>query len=258
MSIIIQGRETAFLLLITVVGALAYYMWRASIGKIPKLRKLPQIDVIDEIIGRCVEMGSPLWFLPLNGLLKNSYDAPATLASLSILSYVAKRSAELELEIHVPTMLPMAFNIQQEIVKDAYETAGKSELYDPLKTVLFTPGTSASTMYAVSGLWREKVKGCFLVGRGYINTIQLCEAAARSGALTLGGTDTTHNIPFIVAATDYSLIGEELYAMGAYLSQDPVQTACIAGQDIGKLMAIFLMLIGTIAGLVGFNIASWF
>ncbi len=74
----------------------------------------------------------------------------------------------------------------------------------------------------------------------------------------LGGTDTTHNIPFLVAICDYSIIGEELYALGAYVSQDPTQSSSLAGQDIGKYIAVVLVILGAILATIGINISSIF
>ncbi len=41
-------------------------------------------------------------------------------------------------------------------------------------------------------------------------------------------------MPFFVAASDYCLIGEELFAAAAYLSKDQVQLGSILGQDVSK------------------------
>jgi len=70
----------------------------------------------------------------------------------------------------------------------------------------------------------------------------------------LGATDTTHNIPFLVAICDYSLIGEELYALGAYVSEDPVVASSLAGQDIGKFIAMILIVLGSVLITFGLSI----
>jgi hypothetical protein len=59
-------------------------------------------------------------------------------------------------------------------------------------------------------------------------------------------------LPFFVAACDYTLIGEELFAASAYLSREPKLLGSLKGQDIGgKLvyltLAIIFILIVTIA-----------
>jgi len=257
LSVIIEGRELGFIVLAAIIGSMIYYIRNAIAGKVPKLRRLPQADATDEIVARCVEMGRPCWFLPLQGRLNDPTGAPQTLAAFGILSHVAKISAELGADFHMPTVLPVAFNIQQEIVRQAYEAAGEAERFDPLRTVLYMPH-GPDRMYVVDGLWKEKVKGAFLLGRAMSNAIIFAEAAARAGAMSLAGTADPNQIPFFVACCDYSLIGEELFALGAYFGDDPVLKGSIAGQDIGKYIALVLIVIGVIAGIFGISITQWF
>ncbi|HAF67348.1 MAG TPA: hypothetical protein DCG91_06125 [Clostridiales bacterium UBA9857] len=53
-------------------------------------------------------------------------------------------------------------------------------------------------------------------------------------------------MPFLVVASDYCLIGEEIYAASAYLSQNPVELAIVKGQDIAKAVVIGLMCLGSV------------
>ena len=51
-------------------------------------------------------------------------------------------------------------------------------------------------------------------------------------------------LPFFVAACDYTLIGEEFFAASAYLSNDPEQLGSLKGQDVGKVIAALLLVLG--------------
>jgi hypothetical protein len=72
-------------------------------------------------------------------------------------------------------------------------------------------------------------------------------------------------LPFFVVACDFTLIGEELFAASAYLSNEPKQLGSLKGQDVGKVIALAVMIIGTIAVTVGQawnievmnNVADW-
>ncbi|MFQ6133515.1 MAG: DUF6754 domain-containing protein, partial [Armatimonadota bacterium] len=63
-------------------------------------------------------------------------------------------------------------------------------------------------------------------------------------------------LPFFVAACDYTLMGEELYAATAYLSQEPRLLGSLKGQDWCKLVIMGLLLLG--AGLVAGGIGEWY
>ncbi len=58
-------------------------------------------------------------------------------------------------------------------------------------------------------------------------------------------------LPFFVAACDYTLIGEELFAASAYLSGEPKQLGSIKGQDVGKFIAMIAILIGVFCATMG-------
>jgi len=47
-------------------------------------------------------------------------------------------------------------------------------------------------------------------------------------------------------ASDYCLIGEEIFTAGAYLTQDAPLTASLAGQDIGRIIGVVLSILGTL------------
>ncbi len=257
MPIITTGRTLGFLVLLIVVAMILYYLRRAEAGRLPRIRRLPQVGVIDEIIARCVEMNKEIWFLSGQGTMTYATQLPGILSTFGILAYVTQRCAELGCRIHHPTSLPVAYNIQYEIMREAYELAGKPEEFDPLDTIIYMPA-GATRPYVANESWRRKPAGGILTGFWYHYTIIHAEALQRAGAMTLGGTDTTHNIPFMVAANNYSMIGEEMYAMSAYLSKDPVLTSSLAGQDIGKYIIIALTILGMIAGAAGINVLNWF
>jgi hypothetical protein len=50
-------------------------------------------------------------------------------------------------------------------------------------------------------------------------------------------------LPFFIAACDYTLIGEELFAASAYLSDEPRQLGALKGQDVGKVIAMTVILV---------------
>jgi hypothetical protein len=244
-------------MLFITIGAIIYFLQRARGGTPVKLRRLPQIDVIDEIVDRCVEMNKECWFIPGQGRMINAFELPAIISTFGMLAYTTRKCAENGAGIHCVSVLPIAYNIQAEIMREAYELAGKPEEFDPLETIIYIPN-GAERPYIVNESWRRKPAGGILVGGWYHQTIIFCEALQRAGAMTLGGTDTIHNIPFMVAANNYSLIGEEMFAMSAYLSEDPLLGSSLAGQDIGKYLVLILCIIGVLAGLVGIQAAEWY
>ncbi len=53
-------------------------------------------------------------------------------------------------------------------------------------------------------------------------------------------------LPFFIAACDYTLMGEELYAASAYLSKEPLMLGSLKGQDLIKIVLVGCIVIGVI------------
>ena len=99
-------------------------------------------------------------------------------------------------------------------------------------------------------MYREKPAACFFLGKFYAESLILAETGNAVGAIQIAGTAETTQLPFFVAACDYTLLGEELFAASAYLSGEPAQMGMLKGQDFGKLAAMVLVVIGCL-------IATW-
>ena len=82
-------------------------------------------------------------------------------------------------------------------------------------------------------------------------SLLLAEVGATSGAIQIAGTDVEHQLPFFFTACDYTLIGEELYAAGAYLSKEPMLLSALKVQDFGKLVVMVSVLFGIVLVAVG-------
>jgi len=52
------------------------------------------------------------------------------------------------------------------------------------------------------------------------------------------------------------LLGEELYAAGAYLSQDKVKLGSIGAQDIAKAITMVILLIGSLLTTANISIVN--
>ena len=82
------------------------------------------------------------------------------------------------------------------------------------------------------------------MGTFFAESLILAETGNSIGAIQVAGTAMPAQLPFFVAACDYTLIGEELYAASAYLSREPVMLGCIKGQDFVKFVLLMLIILG--------------
>jgi len=221
-----------------------YYLYLVRIGKLKSIyiRKIPALNSIDEAIGRSTEMGRPILYIP--GI--QDIDNIQTLASLSILGYVAQRCAEYETDFIMPVSRSVVMTVAQEVVKESYLRVGRSDLYRS-DMVFYLTDDQFGYAAGVDGIIsREKPGAIFLIGAFYAESLVLAETGFSAGAIQIAGTAMITQLPFFIAACDYVLIGEELFAASAYLSKDILDKITLRTQDVSKALVMVMIILGSI------------
>jgi len=219
---------------------------RAQKGREVALRRLAGIDAIEEAIGRATEMGRPVLFIP--GI--NDIDDIQTLAGISILSHVAYIAAEYDTPVIVACRRSVVLTISEEVVKQASLAAGRPENYIPNNMRYLSDDQFAFTAGVNGIMLRERPASCIYQGCFYSESLILAETGFVSGAIQVAGTANVGQLPFFVAACDYTLIGEEFFAASAYLSQEPPILASVKAADWLKLVLLPLMILGVVLATV--------
>lgn len=223
-----------------------WLIYHARRGRSMYIRPIPGLTAVDEAIGRATEMGRPILFVTGLG---TSSDV-ATLAAFTLLGRVGLKTAEYQSTLIVPCYDPIVMTIAQEIVKSSYLSAGRPEMYRQ-DDVFFVTQDQFSYTAAVNGIMlRDRPATNFYIGKFYAESLVLAETGNLAGSIQIAGTDEITQIPFFVAACDYTLIGEELYASSAYLSQEPPLLGTLKAQDYAKAVTVILLLLGVIAALL--------
>ena len=132
----------------------------------------------------------------------------------------------------------------RETVQSAFLTAGRPDAYNE-DLVYYVTDEQFGYVAGVTGtMVREKPAACFYMGAFFAESLILAETGNSIGAIQVAGTAQPSQLPFFVAACDYTLIGEEFFAASAYLSGNPDQLGSLKGQDVGKLIVAALLFIG--------------
>jgi hypothetical protein len=241
-SIFRLDRVNAMILLILFSASVLYYISRARGESNLFVRKLQGLEAVDEAVGRATEMGRSVLFIP--GIM--DLDEIQTIAGLSILGRVAATTAEYETPLLVPILYPLAFAAGQEVVRQAYINAGKSDAYRE-DMVRYIAGEQFAFAAAVNGIMmRDKPAANIFMGAFYAESLLLAETGNASGAIQIAGTANPEQLPFFIAACDYTIMGEELYAASAYLSREPLLLGSLKGQDLIKIFVVITLIVGAI------------
>ena len=145
---------------------------------------------------------------------------------------------------------PMTMVIAEEIVRQGYVNAGRPDAHKP-ENCMFITSEQFAFAAAVNGMiLRDRPATNIYLGRFYAESLMLAETGFLTGAVQIAGTAEFTQLPFFIAACDYTLIGEELYAASAYLSRDPVQLAQLKAADVMKVIIFVLVIAGVVTATV--------
>ncbi len=246
------SKSTAVIGVLIFLLLLSYFLRQSRKGKQFFVRKIPGLEAVDDAIGRATELGKPVYYVPGIGYPSEI----ATLAALNILSPVTKRVSQFAIDLKVPNLDPIVMSIAQDVVKEAYLSTGRADLFDE-NNVFFLTDQQFAFAGAVSGLFkRERPGTVFLLGKFYAESLIFAETANDIGAIQIAGTDETAQIPFFIAACDFTLIGEELFAASAYLSRDSLTVGTLKSQDYLKAILLIILLAGLILNMFGIKFVT--
>lgn len=242
-------KTALFLAMLLFSAAIVWNIYHARSGKDVFIRRIPGLEAVEEAIGRATEMGrSILYILGLGGV-----DNVATIASMTILGQVARRTADYETSLRVPCNDPIVLNVVREMVKASYLDEGRPDAYNEDDIFFLTTDQFAYAAGVDGMMIREKPAAVFLQGTFFAESLLMAETGNSIGAIQIAGTDSEHQLPFFIAACDYTLIGEELYAASAYLSREPMLLGSLKGQDWGKLLIFAAIILGVSLEFFGIN-----
>ncbi|MCZ7582977.1 MAG: hypothetical protein M5R36_06400 [Deltaproteobacteria bacterium] len=243
-----------FLFAVVLSVFIVYFIQHIKSGKKLFVRKIAGMEAVDEAIGRATEMGKPIMFVP--GIM--DMNDVQTVAAVAILGRVARTVAEYDTRLMCPTSKSLVMTTGRETVKEAFLSAGRPDAYND-DIVTYLTDEQFGYVAGVNGMMvRDKPATILYLGAFYAESLIMAETGNSIGAIQIAGTAQPAQLPFFIAACDYTLIGEELFAASAYLSHDPKQLGSLKGQDIGKLLGMLGIIFGaTLATVAELSGAGW-
>jgi hypothetical protein len=249
--------ELWFSAIVVVAMAAAIFYYIRRIKRDPDtvyVRRIPGVDAIEEAVGRSTEMGRPVLYVTGVDETQNIQ----TVASLLILGHVAEMIAEYDTDIKVANAYPLTMVLAEEIVRQGYANVGRSDAHRPENVMFITPEQFAFAAGVNGLILRERPATNIFLGRFFAESLMLAETGYVTRAIQIGGTAEITQLPFFVAACDYAILGEELYAVSAYLSREPQLLAQLKSTDLVKGIVILLIIAGALSATFGwFDLGAW-
>ena len=148
-------------------------------------------------------------------------------------------------------LLAMLGLLSQDTLQAGYHAAGVDELYVPTagRVTGLSPFSFAAGAMDISR--NEDVSVNIMVGHFGAEAGLLADASDRENVSVIGASDDLVGQAVLFASTQDALIGEELFATGAYLGAGPSHTASLTVQDILRWLVVLALLGGAFAKFTG-------
>jgi hypothetical protein len=218
-------------------------------GPAPAFREIPAFARLRNAIGRVVEDGTRLHVSLGRGAMATPQSASA-LAGLTLLGRLAELTSAGD-QPPIATSGDAALAMLSQDVLQTGSQASSQGAYDPTAGRLtgLTPFSYAAG--AIPAIRDENISTNVLIGNFGVESVLLTEAAERARTFTLAASDNLTAQAVLYVYAQEPLIGEELYASGAYVDIGRMHVASLTTQDILRWLIIIVILVGALLKLVG-------
>jgi hypothetical protein len=254
-----QGKVSDFLFFVIAAAFTIYYLWTAIQGKPQPLRILPQYEAISDGIDKAVEEGKPVYVTPGGYAYLSGMYASMTIAGMEVTRHVAKLAIRKGATPHFPVSVqPEHQPLVDGIYREACVEEGKPEAYRR-ENVQYFGNTEGNYSTGITGWIARDGCSCYIVVGAFgggIDTMPV-EWASEWGGVTIGGTARWSHQGTITMLTDYPLHLDDIFALGAICTQDPVVMSSLTAGDIVKFLMMAIVLIGSILAVAGQPVVHW-
>jgi hypothetical protein len=241
------SQDAALLLvfLLVFIPAIPFLRRRVNAGKGPALRAIPGFDNLRGLTSQSMETGRSLHVsVGTRGVAGQS--ATQTLAGLTTLQYLAQQTATYGAPPVVTAADGTALVAAQDVLRRTFEEHGERERFDPLTVRMIAPEPIVYASGVAGVLSREDVLANVMIGVFGDEYLLAGETGVRKDIRQTVGSGNPQPLPLMMASADQTLIGEEIFAGGAYLSRLPAHIASLIVQDWMRIVIVVLIVIGII------------
>ncbi|RPI32609.1 MAG: hypothetical protein EHM70_08500 [Chloroflexota bacterium] len=143
--------------------------------------------------------------------------------------------------------------LTRDTLQGAYRSLGAESQYEPTsgRLVGLTPFSYAAGTLPV--IHDEQVSANVLIGHFGSEVALITNAIDQTGCLAIAGTDSVPAQAVLYATAEEPLIGEEVFAGGAYLGAGSFHEASLRTQDALRWLVIAFMLLAVLFKATGLD-----
>jgi hypothetical protein len=232
-----------------------YLLYRAPrAASRPVLRAIPAYDSLKKLLSRAAETGQAVHVSVGTAGVNGSRTAD-TLAGLYTLEFLADRAANSDVPPLVTVTDPTTLPAAMDQIRRAYERQGYPDEFHFDQARFIAPPVNESAVPYAAGVMdilnHERVTANVMVGAFGDEYLLMAETGAQRGLFQVGGTSDTSVLPLVYLTMSQPILGEEIYAAGAYLLERVGHYTSLIAQDIYRIGLVVLIILAVIARSLG-------
>ncbi len=233
-----------------------YFLYRAPRSRTgPRLRAIPAYDSLKKLMARAAETGQAV-HVSVGTAGVSSAQTADTLAGLYTLEFLADRAANSDIPPLVTVTEPTALPAALDQLRRAYERQGYPDEHRVEHARFIAPPVNGSAVPYAAGVMdilnHEPVTANVMLGAFGDEFLLMAEPGAQRGAFQIGGTSNPSVLPFVYLTMTEPILGEEIYASGAYLLERIGHYTSLIAQDIFRVFVVVVVILVVIARTLGF------
>jgi len=219
--------------------------------KVPmEIRRVPQLDQIDDMMKSTAERGKPVMFIP-GGLASTDSYTPAW---GQIFEYVGQQAGSLNVRTITTSYMPDATVILGDYLREGFVKSGHPERFRIEDQVCIQGGTFTWSQGTVGLVQRYKPGAVFALGSwdwaSHVNVLKAASLLPEK-PLMIGGAGWVDLVSYCAVFCDYMFIGDQHMAAQAVLSGDPWHPSQLIGVDITKFILCGIIVAAIVAAYLG-------
>jgi hypothetical protein len=229
-----------------VTYTLIYFHFRRG-ANAPFLRPLPAVDSLNALAARSIEEGREIHLALGSGGIVDS-TAAETLMGILIVDEMGEQARRAHQTLIISTadavsQLVAADNLSRGEASLGWQTRTYTRFIAP-QPVAYGAGTRGM-------MQRENLTLTAAVGHWGDEYLLLAAPSVANGEYEMyspeiAATARLETLPLIHLTARHPLLGEEIFALGAYLTRTPAHLAGIILQDVGRVVLVVAILAGVI------------
>ncbi|PLS78733.1 MAG: hypothetical protein CYG59_16965 [Chloroflexi bacterium] len=235
------------LLLVSTALLVLVFALRVRSGRLPVFRPLPGITRLRTLFGEVAESGQPLHVAtgPNQGSIAQVTPTAETLGSLLIAQRIAQETTKRGGTVMATSGDIVAHAALRGTFHQAYRQAGFASDFRPENVQLVAQNTPAAYAAGVAARYRVAPPAASVAAGSYgTEALLITEEGAAHGIPQVAAATSLAALPVLALSAEATLIGEELFAAEAYLSDSAAPKARLLTQDVLRWLVIALLLGG--------------